>query len=632
MITGEGSGGAKPILRNSIIAEYDGTLSSYYAYGNVVPGEDVELEGRNIVDGTLFVGNQPTFFRFEAEDFLRETDLFNQGLLDDPAARLPVVLPRLDPSIPDLLKAANVAGLTLVPRDVADLDRDGNTDEAMPFDITGAPRVQGDLDIGAVELPSRLVVTTRADTIADDGQLSLREAVLAAEASPGPDLIDFDPGLLARGGKVFLSQGQLEITSAVTIRGDIEISAIGADRAFDVMGGTLRLEEVSLTNGRADEGGAIRVTDGRLELADVTLEGNRATTGAGIFADGSEVQIRRSTFTSNVAEEVGGGAYLSGGTARLENVTFFGNRAETGGALASPSGEVAIYNATVTANTATASGGGLSVGGATMLTNSIVAGNKAPTERDISGIVIRREVNIIGDSLSGAGASPAVDLEEIFEVDGDGTPVLANNGGLVETVAIREAGPATDANENFPNGIVRDARGEGREFRASDIGALELQEELPEVTGLTRIFISEDETETLNRPLRITDQGIPLLIEDPGVPQDVDVGTLTPTQFGFSFTLDGDAVADLEGGEFISADYLLTTTDGTEVTIEILVLGVGDGDGLDNTLTGSLLEDTIEGLGGNDILSGLGRDDLLDGGEGDDWLLAGTGADTFIGG
>lgn len=267
-----------------------------------------------------------------------------------------------------------------------------------------------------------------------------------------------------------------------------------------------------------------------------------------------------------------------------------------------------------------------------MLTNSIVAGNKAPTERDISGIVIRREVNIVGDSLSGAGASPAVDLEEIFEVDGDGTPVLADNGGLVETVAIREAGPATDANENFPNGIVRDARGEGREFRASDIGALELQEELPEVTGLTRIFISEDETETLNRPLRITDQGIPLLIEDPGVPQGVDVGTLTPTPFGFSFTLDGDAVADLEGGEFISADYLLTTTDGTEVTIEILVLGVGDGDGLDNTLTGSLLEDTIEGLGGNDILSGLGRDDLLDGGEGDDWLLAGTGADTFIGG
>src|SRR5438067_2477905 len=50
----------------------------------------------------------------------------------------------------------------------------------------------------------------------DDGPGSLRDAVVAANASPGPDAIDFAGGL---SGTITLTGGQLDVTDALTISG-----------------------------------------------------------------------------------------------------------------------------------------------------------------------------------------------------------------------------------------------------------------------------------------------------------------------------------------------------------------------------------------------------------------------------
>lgn len=55
------------------------------------------------------------------------------------------------------------------------------------------------------------------------------------------------------------------------------------------------------------------------------------------------------------------------------------------------------------------------------------------------------------------------------------------------------------------------------------------------------------------------------------------------------------------------------------------------GDGLDNTLIGSIGDDTINGMHGQDIISGLEGDDILIGSIGGDTIFGGTGNDSVYG-
>jgi hypothetical protein len=79
------------------------------------------------------------------------------------------------------------------------------------------------------------------------------------------------------------------------------------------------------------------------------------------------------------------------------------------------------------------------------------------------------------------------------------------------------------------------------------------------------------------------------------------------------------------------SDGLLTDTQDIAVTITN-VGGVQIGDGLDNTLIGTVEEDNIQGLGGNDIIDGGLGNDTLFGGDGDDTLSGGAGYDHLEGG
>src|SRR5262249_51740185 len=144
-------------------------------------------------------------------------------------------------------------------------------------------------------LPSTFTVRN----LADSGPDSLRAAIAAAEANPGPDLIDFAPQLR---GKIGLTSGELGINTDLTINGPgadkITINANHNFRIFVVDDGndatTINVEIVGLTlsggNGSlfpgsprfGQSGGAIANREA-LTLSGCTLSDNEALGGAGVL-------------------------------------------------------------------------------------------------------------------------------------------------------------------------------------------------------------------------------------------------------------------------------------------------------------------------------------------------------------
>src|SRR5207253_4752858 len=116
-------------------------------------------------------------------------------------------------------------------------------------------------------VPATLTVTTPLDVVnATDGLLSLREAVLQANATNGADTIVVPAGTytLTRAGANddAALTGDLDLTGHVTIQGAgagaTLIDAAGLDRVFHVLdGGNVILSGLTIQGGEADIGGGI---------------------------------------------------------------------------------------------------------------------------------------------------------------------------------------------------------------------------------------------------------------------------------------------------------------------------------------------------------------------------------------
>ena len=111
-----------------------------------------------------------------------------------------------------------------------------------------------------------LTATTAADNVANDGKLSLREAVTRANANAEAGTIRFTAEL--EGKTLVLTGGELVLTGDVTIDGDRnndgkEVTLSGGDvsRILRISGdGTdVRLNDLTLTRGHVmnENGGAI---------------------------------------------------------------------------------------------------------------------------------------------------------------------------------------------------------------------------------------------------------------------------------------------------------------------------------------------------------------------------------------
>ncbi len=243
-------------------------------------------------------------------------------------------------------------------------------------------------------------------------------------------------------------------------------------------------------NSTAEDGAGIAVTDdfGLLSLNNCTVTGNHATgnfsDGGGIYmAPESVLTLKNSTISSNDSAHNGGGVYFFlFGSYTVENSTISGNStAGKGGAIyfyGAATTPIAIRNSTIAGNTATI-GGGLYFNSFTSgitLSSSIIA-NNVGTPNDISGAgSVAGDNNLVLDTagFTFTGSGNITGTDPMLDI-------LASNGGLTQTMALKAGSPALDAGNNIAN-LSFDQRGSGFarvQGIKTDVGAYETFSTIP---------------------------------------------------------------------------------------------------------------------------------------------------------
>ena len=222
-------------------------------------------------------------------------------------------------------------------------------------------------------LLATFVVNSAVDDAAGtvDGLISLREAIVAAntnatfgdaaagDADGDTIVFDGDVGELTH----TILNGEYEITDDLIITGSsgsVTIDAAGASRIFNINTNELvALNNLTLTNGTADRGGAIlSEAGGTTRLTNVTLTNNTAT------ADESDAG--------------GGGVFTGVGNFFATGLVATGNIASgaagSGGAIFQASGSVGLVDAVLTSNEASRAGGGIEIVDGNFFANNITLG------------------------------------------------------------------------------------------------------------------------------------------------------------------------------------------------------------------------------------------------------------------
>ncbi|HEY3391182.1 MAG TPA: choice-of-anchor Q domain-containing protein, partial [Lacipirellulaceae bacterium] len=213
--------------------------------------------------------------------------------------------------------------------------------------------------------------------------ISLREAILAANADRAVDTIDF--GSLS--GTIQLTNvghvGQIAISNNVTINGP------GA--------GVLTIRAFAGATSSGDGARIFAVDDGSATtFANVSISGLTLTAGDPALSDGPDggaifnnenLTLTACAISNNHVSGTGGrggGVFSQLGSLTISASTISGNTARHGGGIYTASPSTTIRNSTISANSATvavANGGGIAVrtvaGDTTTIINSTVSGNRA---------------------------------------------------------------------------------------------------------------------------------------------------------------------------------------------------------------------------------------------------------------
>jgi hypothetical protein len=292
------------------------------------------------------------------------------------------------------------------------------------------------------------------------------------------------PGL---GGGGICNFGTVTVThSSITdttsnaghISGDGGSAGISSWGTVTVIDSTISGNTANITgDGSGDPVGGIGLPNGTLTVIDSAISNNRAAFGGGILVGnniGATVQIIDSTISGNAAEVTG--QYWGGGGG--------------GGILilGAPT-TVTLTGCTVTDNSSVGHGGGIcnwDSASKVLISNTIVAGNTAPTGPDMDGALASQGHNLIGNSSGGSGYT-------VSDLVGTGAQPLdpklgplQNNGGPTQTMALLPGSPAIGGGDPT-NAPAYDQRGPGypRVVNGSiDIGAFEVQPPSRVITGM----------------------------------------------------------------------------------------------------------------------------------------------------
>jgi hypothetical protein len=359
---------------------------------------------------------------------------------------------------------------------------------ALATDQRGYPRKFGPhVDIGAVELNLGSVVQTDADS----GFGSLRYVYAYTTNSA----ITFAASLA--GSTISLTSGELRLNRNVAIDagmlpGGIAIDG-GGNRIFEVPAAhtvvlnALTLENASAPGGSypANSGGGI-LNYGVLSISNCVFSQNDAITAADSGGGAIEnfqgaVTISSSTLNGNVSSLVGGAIESYQGVLTLDQDTLTANDVYdsdgTGGAIYCDLTTLSVMQSTITGNYADVAGG-VFTGGTATIFNSIVAGNGALAETNLSGTYTSAGVNLTaGDpmlapldlwggptrTMPPLPGSPAIDAAAAtaFATDQRGLPRVVGGGpdiGSVEfgiqPIVVSLYGTSRPGNGRFQIGLT----------------------------------------------------------------------------------------------------------------------------------------------------------------------------------
>ncbi len=219
---------------------------------------------------------------------------------------------------------------------------------------------------------SPFVVNTPLDIVdSSDDLISLREAIASANVEPGVQEITFD---LSTGATIQLTQGELIVSESVSLTGlgvgQSMINAGGLSRIFDVSASqTLTVEDLTLTGGSAEDGGAIRGgLNSQIVLQDARLADNSASRHGGAIYTIGAVEVLGSQLIDNAAISEGGAIHRAG-TSGSRSVTIreselIGNSSgQNGGAVFLRDSGLTIADSFFDSNSSQLAGGAISIGG-----------------------------------------------------------------------------------------------------------------------------------------------------------------------------------------------------------------------------------------------------------------------------
>ena len=272
---------------------------------------------------------------------------------------------------------------------------------------------------------------------------SLRGAILAANANPGPDTINLPAGTyalsLVGAGEDAAATGDLDLRGDLAIVGAGSSTTIvdgsGIDRVFHAdpagTGITVTIQDLTVQNGATvligfvlSYGGAIlngtasTIADnsgGTLTLTNCVVQSSSTPRDGGGIANAGTLTLFHTVVSGNTAAGNGGGiTQEDAGSLTITDSTISGNQAAQGGGLfigyfsilASP--VVSLVRSTVSGNLAPATGGIFYNRGSLAVANSTVSGNQGVGIQVFSNAATIRNCTITGNGTVGVGGSPTI--------------------------------------------------------------------------------------------------------------------------------------------------------------------------------------------------------------------------------
>ncbi|MFO1037745.1 MAG: hypothetical protein U1E45_12930 [Geminicoccaceae bacterium] len=479
-------------------------------------------------------------------------------------------------------------------------------------------------------------VTTAADVVnASDGKLSLREAVAQANATAGADTIVFSSAIESAGATLTLSQGELAVTSDITIDGDsnddgftVELSTNFQGRVFHATGAAtdLVLRDLVISSsgftpgsalpGAADCGGAVLVQSGSLAVQNVAFAANVAGVGSlgggAILADTARVSIDDARFVGNSAT-VGGAVRLYSAQATIEDSRFSGNgsyqlQTGSGGAIYASDSDTTLSRTSLTGNIANRGGALAHFNGHTTIVDSAIAGNTATTTEYAKGggvYAVAGSLAVLGTTVTGNTVSGTVTVGGGLHLGSIDTTIensiVAGNrlGALYSAAAdIRGAVSLSNGHNIFGTTVTGSIAGDLQNVAAN------------------LLFAAIDPATGGGLVGRNGAVALLAAIANPAL-GGADPFANAVDQTGGARPLPAGSLPDAGA---LERNFALSTT--ASANNDLLT-----GNGSANAISGLAGHDYIKGLGGNDTLNGGDGGDLLDGGTGNDKLNGNAGID-----